>query len=589
MDERVYIYSRFSTLKQAKGDSARRQLESCSKFAAKIGLPIDTSLTDHGVSAYTGANRTKGALGTFARLVEEGMIAPGSYLIMDSLDRFTRDTQTEFLHLLTGLTRRGIKVASVTDNLVLSEDSEVFDYLRVMILASEAYNQSVAKGLKVAAAHGESKRKARTERRVWHRAGPSWLEAVVDGDGKLRTISFRPIPERVAVIRRIFDMREAGLGTTAIAVRLTQEGVPPPKGGKNGWHHSAILEVLKNRAVLGEYQPKVCPKGHRGSRRPKDGEAIPGYYGAPIVSEEQFYRIQAIIAAAGSQKVRQPNRRRVTTLFSGIARCGECGATMGIHVTKGGRTPVLRCYDAPRGRCGNRTRYPYPQLEEAILRGVADFDLTRKAPQASLAEEAVESARGRLIELDDQISNLLDSLSRLRGNEALEDRIQQRSDERDSLRAQLSKLQDAARADTCSVDPEARRREIETLFAAMAGQDERQLFNTRNRLSQAIRDVVTSIKFTPETTHTMVFGASDKTTTVTIPPGFDVSVLDGLSSYVFRMTADRDFEAVWSASATAELLKMPRYAKRFLEGDPAREAKARRVLKNLAGTKSQAA
>lgn len=581
MEPRAYIYSRYSSAKQAEGDSLRRQYDECFEFAGTLGVPIDATLTDEGLSGYTGLNRIKGALGSFLKRVERGEIGRGSYLLVDSMDRISREDETVVLNLLTGLSLSGIRLCNVSERHVLAEKPETTDWIRLLVHASRSHKESEEKGRKVREAHGRSKQLARSEGRVWHAAGPHWLEAVVEGAGKSRTIRFEPVAERVAIVRRIFDLREAGFGTTAIARRLTDDGVMPPKG-KHGWHHSAVLEVLKNRAVLGEYQPRRCPKGHRGSRRPADGDPVPGYYGDGIITPEQFYRVAAIIAAR-SPKTRLPNRRQVSSLFSGIARCGECGARMGIHVAKGGRTPVLRCYDAARGLCSNRTRFAYPEVERAILSRVADFDLSRCPVESSEAEQALAVASGRLAELEHQVTNLLDKMERLGVEESLEARYQQRCSERDALRAQLPTLQQAANAAGHHIDAHSRRGEIEALFAAMAGQDDRDLFETRTRLSQAIRDVVTNIRFSPEATHTLVLGASERPSTVTVKAGFEVSVLDGFSTYSFRLTEGRAFELLLASPASAGLLQMAKYRKRFVGNDPAKMAKATRILQNIAG------
>jgi len=78
MQKKAYSYIRFSTLQQLKGDSLRRQLEGSRKWAKENGYELDTSLRDLGVSAFSGANRTVGALKKFIDLIEQGQIDEGS-------------------------------------------------------------------------------------------------------------------------------------------------------------------------------------------------------------------------------------------------------------------------------------------------------------------------------------------------------------------------------------------------------------------------------------------------------------------------------------------------------------------------------
>ena len=51
---------------------------------------LDESLRDIGVSAFKGKNAIKGALKKFIELVEAGRIEKGSILILESLDRLSR-------------------------------------------------------------------------------------------------------------------------------------------------------------------------------------------------------------------------------------------------------------------------------------------------------------------------------------------------------------------------------------------------------------------------------------------------------------------------------------------------------------------
>ncbi|HXA39909.1 MAG TPA: recombinase family protein [Phenylobacterium sp.] len=74
----AYSYSRFSSRAQAEGDSLRRQLSAAFAYAEANDLTLDTSLQDHGLSAFTGANRIKGALGSFVDRIKSGEIERGS-------------------------------------------------------------------------------------------------------------------------------------------------------------------------------------------------------------------------------------------------------------------------------------------------------------------------------------------------------------------------------------------------------------------------------------------------------------------------------------------------------------------------------
>src|SRR5881227_495642 len=92
----AYSYIRFSHPDQAKGDSLRRQTELRDAWLARNHVSLDTSLSleDKGVSGYTGEHRDnpdRHALAAFVGLVKKKRIARGSYLIVESLDRLSRE------------------------------------------------------------------------------------------------------------------------------------------------------------------------------------------------------------------------------------------------------------------------------------------------------------------------------------------------------------------------------------------------------------------------------------------------------------------------------------------------------------------
>src|SRR5262245_40430361 len=91
----AYSYIRFSSRKQEAGDSIRRQQTAARAWARRNGIPLDTTLRiDKGISAFHGKNADLsggknadlGGLAEFLRLVQEGTVNPGSYLVVENLD-----------------------------------------------------------------------------------------------------------------------------------------------------------------------------------------------------------------------------------------------------------------------------------------------------------------------------------------------------------------------------------------------------------------------------------------------------------------------------------------------------------------------
>ena len=253
MRAKAYSYLRMSTEQQLKGDSLRRQKEASRKYAEKHDLLLVDSLEDIGVSAYKGKNRTDGALGHFFELVETGRVERGSYLILESLDRLSREQAWHALPHLVSLVRAGIKVVTLCDGKVYDENAGEMDLMYGLVIMSRSHDESRMKSQR-AKASWENKRRRMHESPMTATC-PGWLRL-----NKSKGV-FEVIPERAAVVRRIFDESLAGLGRNTIAKGLNRDGVLPFSSRGRGWHPGTVQKIRHNPAVIG-YLPV---KGDRKS------------------------------------------------------------------------------------------------------------------------------------------------------------------------------------------------------------------------------------------------------------------------------------------------------------------------------------
>jgi DNA invertase Pin-like site-specific DNA recombinase len=163
---KAYSYKRFSTPAQAQGDSLRRQTAMAQAWADREGVPLDTelNLTDEGVSAYTGANRAVGALGAFLQAVREGVVPKGSWLLVENLDRLSREPAVDASFMMQSIIREGVTVVDLSDNgrqynLETLRSPDGLMHLMAMLLHFARGNQeSAEKGRRVAEAYAEKRR-----------------------------------------------------------------------------------------------------------------------------------------------------------------------------------------------------------------------------------------------------------------------------------------------------------------------------------------------------------------------------------------------------------------------------------------------
>src|SRR5262249_34435977 len=122
----AYSYIRFSTPDQLKGDSLRRQTQTTAEWCERNGVTLDTSLTlrDLGVSASRGAHRTgdKHALAAFLKLANQGRIPRGSFLVIENLDRLSREDERTALRLWMDILDAGINIVQLQPETVFRHE-----------------------------------------------------------------------------------------------------------------------------------------------------------------------------------------------------------------------------------------------------------------------------------------------------------------------------------------------------------------------------------------------------------------------------------------------------------------------------------
>jgi len=360
-----YSYVRMSTDIQIKGDSLRRQLEQSRDFAEKNDLELveGFSLQDIGISAFKGANISGGALGTFLEAVKAGKIEPGSYLLVESFDRLSRQEIMRSLAVFMDLVNAGINLVTLADGHVYRAGKTNMPELMYSIaVMSRAHEESLTKSYRVSSAWA-NKRKNLGHRKLT-RLCPGWLTLSADKS------SFEIDEVRAEVVRSIFGESAAGIGSYSIARRLNQAGVRP-FGRSSGWQVSSVTKLLTGRAVLGEFQPNRL----RNGKRVPEGEPIPGYF-PQIVEPELFLRVQQ---SRDGRRVGGGGRRGplVSNIFSGIATCGYCHSKM--HFVNKGAPPkggtYLVCDRARRGLGCDSTGWRYDDFEASFLAFVQELDL----------------------------------------------------------------------------------------------------------------------------------------------------------------------------------------------------------------------
>ncbi len=363
---KVYSYARWSSPEQAQGDSFRRQSEAAAKWAARHGLELDTSLSiqDEGVSAYRGTNAGEDSgLGRFLFACKRGLIDPGSYLLVESLDRVSRMTPRRAQAIVSDIVDAGVTIVTLNDGQEYTAarlDNDPMALIISLMVAWRAHEESKTKGRRVAAAWEAKRQRARAgQGGIYTRRAPAWLS----WDSALER--WEVLGERAEVIRGIYRDKLAGIGEHQIARRLNSEGVRP-FGRARQWHRSAVAKLLEFPAVIGTMVPGRLDYSTGRKRRVAE-EPIRNAFPA-IVSEADWLAVRAIKDGSTAAVRGRHASRAVSHILAGLARCPACNSTM-TRVSKGSRSrPKLVCVAAKTGTGCSYVSVPVHEVEDAIIR-----------------------------------------------------------------------------------------------------------------------------------------------------------------------------------------------------------------------------
>lgn len=337
-------YIRFSSEKQADGDSKNRQLKAAREYATSHNLELDDSTyQDLGISAFKGKNLSDGALGAFIEALRIGKIQRGTVLIVESLDRLSRLPVNDALRNFQNIIHLGAVIVTLHDNQIYDTKSINDNWTKLIIalaVMARANEESKIKGSRIKDSW-DARRKAGG---IITGVCPSWLTR--DGD------KWKLIPQKVQVVEKIFKLALDGNGTPAIARILNEEEVPTMVSAKE-WTFGPIAAILKNEAVIGTL---VSKKG--------GAEPILNYYPA-IITEELFKEVRARVS--GRKWVGGRSTLKVNNLFTGYSYCIQCGGRM--RAVSGNKLfSYVRCQSAYSGGACKAEKISYEAVEECILK-----------------------------------------------------------------------------------------------------------------------------------------------------------------------------------------------------------------------------
>lgn len=396
----AYSYLRFSTPEQARGDSRRRQASLAEDYARRHGLQLDETLNfrDLGVSAFRGRNAKEGSLRAFLDAVEHGLVPTDSVLLIESLDRLSRDRILEAQSLFLQIVSAGVTIVTLIDQRSYSRESlnanptDMIISLVIMMRANEESSTKSSRLRAIAAA-------VREDPNVAFHGGqcPGWLKP-----NNTRT-GYEVIPERAEVVRRIFREAVAGRGLQTIARDLNKEAVPLfGRGNQRGklWQRALIRHLLYTPLVIGDYTP------HRGEVVNGKIRFMPtatkhGYY--PAIVDRNDWEFLRSRREAWSEHYQCGKRATtlVANVLSRLCKCPKCGRPMVMIRDDNPDNRYLVCMAWREARQCSNEWVRYPEIEAVFIRDVDH--LIRSCPQPRMH---AETRRNLLRSIKSQLKTL---------------------------------------------------------------------------------------------------------------------------------------------------------------------------------------
>jgi DNA invertase Pin-like site-specific DNA recombinase len=495
MPTKAFSYIRISTKEQRKGRGEERQLEAARAYAEKHDLELDDSLRDLGRSGFHGHHITKGALGGFLELVAEGKIEIGSYLLVENLDRLSRQTPIDAQAQFIAILQAGIRIVTLTDGQIYERGRDFTQMIISLTIMSRGHEESARKSY-------NSRKNADALRRDMLAGLPRFLPQCVAWIDQKKIAGSKDchfsLNEHAKTVQRIYELADQGVGPLSIARILNETNTPPLKAIGRKWWENTVVRILKNETTIGTLQVndtidgKIVPMG----------DPIKNYYPAAI-SEELFWRVQR-----NKNTKPQTGRKgmKYANLFQTITRCVHCDGSLGLVRSTANDFQYYRCNTRYQDKTcdGPSSLFPYHHLEKAILDNVTDFyldsqlGLNRNTVKRETLVEQADKADAELAGLEKRRRNAMSMAELADDDQTRLDLMIRIRELRVEIEQQKAKADEAHRAIKAIDGQSGHLLDVTDMIAAErhiweTGTDD-EIFVSRSKVAQAIKRFISQIQ-----------------------------------------------------------------------------------------------
>lgn len=434
---RAISYLRFSATLQEDGDSIERQRINTQRAVTELGLLLDGSLEDRAKSASKGHHRLKGELGRFLAAIEAGHIPAGTVLIVEAVDRLTREGTLDVYPMLQVIIRAGI-VLLVCGEAEDCDEFELYDEHAINGRQGDRLHSDIRAAYKYTKRLSQNAKAKHARRRAQANEGilvipngvpPFWINREIGA--RRRGEPVHTLNSHARAVQRMFEEALADRSVRQITDTLLKEGILNPNG--DAWRAPAVGRILRDDAVLGYWTPIQWENGRRA---PVDR----GHIVYPEAISPALWQAVQDRLDSRAKVLRGATGKTVPNLFSGHSFCPSCGAGMRIDtgggLRRGARKRHLICgaYVDHRG-CTDASRYDMNLLERPILLALAErLRLVPAQPVASFSAERRGSLELAIRQTDEAIAAVM---PRAASSPTLLAHVERLAQTADAMRAEL--------------------------------------------------------------------------------------------------------------------------------------------------------
>ena len=396
---KVAAYARVSTDSEEQLTSYEAQVDYYTKYIQQNpDWQFVEVYTDEGISATNTKHRDG-----FKRMIADALSGKIDLIVTKSVSRFARNT-VDSLTAVRKLKEHGTEVYFEKEG-IYTFDSKGELLITIMSSLAQEESRSISENV----TWGQRKRFADGKVSLPYKAFLGYRK----GAGGLPEI----VPEEAEIVRDIYRLFISGRTVNFIANRLTEQGIPTPRG-KQKWHSSTVESILTNEKYKGAalLQKKFTVDFLNKKMKVNEGE-VPQYYvehsHPAIIEPTEWEQVQQEIARRKSLG----KHRNSLSAFSSKIICGDCGAFYGSklwHSTSKYRCTVWQCNNKFSGEHKCTTPHLYEDdIKRLFMQAINELYSDRQDLIATCKTAIAELTDTD--ELDNSLSELLADMDVLAG------------------------------------------------------------------------------------------------------------------------------------------------------------------------------